>query len=196
MECLIGSPDEVLISIWRSCGQYWSWNNTLFVVGKDENPVNPSAAIRAKSLERIKWAMNRAQAMRATIIAGPFSFCTRCIRTTCTTGRRVCMECKCYMQQANMLRRRILYWQWKQWKPFWMLPVQYHGTINKTGQPGGTSQRESDVDTHHANIEEKSKRCNSYHSACARMCISVRMTGVHPVTDMCIGRKHFLPLPE
>lgn len=73
VECLIGSPDEKAYQRFGAhAADLGLETTTVFVVGKDENPVNPSAAIRAKSLERIKWAIDRAYAMRATIIAGPF----------------------------------------------------------------------------------------------------------------------------
>jgi len=73
VEFLIGSPDE---AAYRSLGNH-SQNiglevTTVFVVGKDENPVSEVAAIRAKALDRIKWAIDRAHDVHASIICGPF----------------------------------------------------------------------------------------------------------------------------
>ena len=42
------------------------------MVGKDENPVDPSPAVRAKALDRIKWGIDRAHDMNAKILCGPF----------------------------------------------------------------------------------------------------------------------------
>ncbi len=72
-ECLIGSPDE---EAYRRLGGHTKniglETTSVFVLGASENPVSPSAEIRTKSLERIKWAIDRANDMQATIIAGPF----------------------------------------------------------------------------------------------------------------------------
>ena len=73
VESLIGSPDEKAYTrLGDHAANIGLETTTVFVVGKDENPVNPSAAVRAKSLDRIKWAIDRAHAMRASLIAGPF----------------------------------------------------------------------------------------------------------------------------
>lgn len=73
VECLIGSPDE---KAYKRFGDYAHniglETTSVFVVGKDENPVSDSAAIRAKGLDRIKWGIDRAHDMQAKIICGPF----------------------------------------------------------------------------------------------------------------------------
>ena len=73
IESLIGSPDE---KAYQRLGDHAAniglETTAVFVVGKEENPVSPDAAIRAKSLDRLKWAIDRGHAMKATIIAGPF----------------------------------------------------------------------------------------------------------------------------
>jgi len=73
VEFLIGSPD---IPAYKSIGDYSREigleATTVFVVGKDENPVSESAAVRAKALERIKWAIDRAFDLHSTILCGPF----------------------------------------------------------------------------------------------------------------------------
>ena len=73
VEFLVGSPDE---TAYKSLGVH-ARNiglevTTVFVVGKDENPVNESPAIRAKALDRIKWAIDRAHDLNASILCGPF----------------------------------------------------------------------------------------------------------------------------
>ena len=73
IECLIGSPDE---EAYRRLGSHIKniglEITSVFVLGSTENPVSPSAKIRARGLERLKWAIDRAHEMYATIIAGPF----------------------------------------------------------------------------------------------------------------------------
>ena len=73
VEFLIGSADK---SAYKSLGNY-TQNiglevTTVFVVGKDENPVSEVAATRAKALDRIKWAIDRAHDVNAKILCGPF----------------------------------------------------------------------------------------------------------------------------
>ena len=73
VECLIGAPDN---DAYRRFGKHTKdiglETTAVFVVGKDENPVDPSPAIRAKALDRIKWGIDRAHDMNATILCGPF----------------------------------------------------------------------------------------------------------------------------
>lgn len=73
VEFLLGSPD---IAAYKSLGDYTSniglEVTTVFVVGKEENPVSESAATRAKALDRIKWAIDRAYDLNSTILCGPF----------------------------------------------------------------------------------------------------------------------------
>lgn len=73
VEFLVGSPD---IAAYKSIGDHAREIGlevtTVFVVGKDENPVSESAAVRAKALDRIKWAIDRAHDLHSTILCGPF----------------------------------------------------------------------------------------------------------------------------
>ena len=73
VECLIGSPD---VPAYKHFGDH-ARNldlevSCVFVLGKDENPISPSATVRAKGLDRIKWAIDRAHDMQAKVICGPF----------------------------------------------------------------------------------------------------------------------------
>ena len=73
VEFLIGSADE---AAYKSLGNHTRdiglEVTTVFVVGKDENPASESAVIRAKALDRIKWAIDRAHDLNAKIMCGPF----------------------------------------------------------------------------------------------------------------------------
>ncbi|HUQ66482.1 MAG TPA: sugar phosphate isomerase/epimerase family protein [Flavitalea sp.] len=44
----------------------------VLAVGKDTDPINESQAIRDKGLEKIKWAIDRANDLGAKVICGPF----------------------------------------------------------------------------------------------------------------------------
>ena len=73
VECLIGSPDEKAYKRFGDHAHNIGLETTsVFVVGVDENPVNPSAEIRARGLDRIKWGIDRAHDMNAKVMCGPF----------------------------------------------------------------------------------------------------------------------------
>ena len=73
VECLIGSPDAKAYKRFGDHAHNIGLETTsVFVVGVDENPVNPSAEIRARGLDRIKWGIDRAHDMNAKVMCGPF----------------------------------------------------------------------------------------------------------------------------
>ena len=73
VECLIGSPDEMAYQRFGEHTHNIGLETTaVFVVGTNENPVSPSAEIRARGLDRIKWGIDRAYDMNAKILCGPF----------------------------------------------------------------------------------------------------------------------------
>lgn len=73
VECFIGSAD---VASYRGFGDHAHniglQTTAVTVVDKDTNPVDPSQAIRAKALDRIKWVIDRAHDMRASVLCGPF----------------------------------------------------------------------------------------------------------------------------
>jgi len=73
VEFLVGSPGE---ASYKSLGNYTQdiglEATTVFVVGKEENPVSEIASTRAKALDRIKWAIDRAHDLNAKLLCGPF----------------------------------------------------------------------------------------------------------------------------
>lgn len=73
IECLLGSPDQAAYQrIGNHVRSLGMEATCVFVVGKDENPISDVAAVRAKGLDRIKWAIDRAHDMDAKVICGPF----------------------------------------------------------------------------------------------------------------------------
>ena len=73
VEFLIGAPDE---PAYKKLGDH-ARNlglevTTVFVLGKEENIIDPSADVRKNGLNRIKWAIDRAHDLNANIICGPF----------------------------------------------------------------------------------------------------------------------------
>ncbi|WP_026260394.1 sugar phosphate isomerase/epimerase family protein [Segetibacter koreensis] len=73
VEFLVGSPDT---AAYRLLGDYVKniglEATTVFVVGKEENPISEVETVRVKALDRIKWAIDRTYDLNAKIISGPF----------------------------------------------------------------------------------------------------------------------------
>ncbi|MFD3002458.1 sugar phosphate isomerase/epimerase family protein [Pontibacter toksunensis] len=73
IECFLGSPDS---AAYKRVGEHLRSIDMeatcVFVVGKDESPISDIAAARAKGLDRIKWAIDRAHDMQSKIVCGPF----------------------------------------------------------------------------------------------------------------------------
>src|SRR5688500_12930686 len=73
VEFFIGAPD---IAAYKWMGDYTKdlglGVTAVTVVGMEETPISEDAAIRAKALDRIKWAIDRAHDLNATILCGPF----------------------------------------------------------------------------------------------------------------------------
>lgn len=73
VEFLIGSPD---VPAYKSMGDHTLdiglEVTTVFVVGAAENPISEDAAVRAKALDRIKWAIDRAHELNSKVLCGPF----------------------------------------------------------------------------------------------------------------------------
>jgi D-psicose/D-tagatose/L-ribulose 3-epimerase len=73
VECFIGAPgDDAYRRFGKHASEIGLETTAVFVVDPDHNPVDPSPAVRAKALDRIKWGIDRAFDMGSTILCGPF----------------------------------------------------------------------------------------------------------------------------
>ena len=73
VECFIGAPDEKAYQRFGAHANSIGLETTsVFVVDKEQNPVDPSSQVRQRALDRIKWGIDRAHAMQSTILCGPF----------------------------------------------------------------------------------------------------------------------------
>lgn len=73
VEFFIGAPGD---AAYKWMGEYTRdlglEVTTVFVVGKDENPISNEPSVRSKALDRIKWAIDRAHDLNSPILCGPF----------------------------------------------------------------------------------------------------------------------------
>jgi D-psicose/D-tagatose/L-ribulose 3-epimerase len=73
VEFFVGSPDE---AAYKQVGNFTRdlglGVTTVTVVSPEQNPISESAAVRAKSLDRIKWVIDRSYDLNSQILCGPF----------------------------------------------------------------------------------------------------------------------------
>lgn len=159
VECLIGSPDE------KACKRFGDHVHSIglettavFVVGKDQNPADPDAGVRAAGLERIKWGIDRAYDMRATILAGPFHSAHGVFAKHApqdeeySRSAEVLHAAGVYAAQAGVVLALEAVNRFECYLCNTM--EQLHRLVTTTGHPNVQAM----YDTHHANIEEKKTR--------------------------------------
>lgn len=156
IECLLGSPEQ---AAYKRVGDH-ARNlgmevTTVFVVGKDENPISDSAAVRAKGLDRIKWAVNRAHDMNAKIICGPFHSAHAVFAQHAPEDREYTWSAEVlraageYAAQADIIFGLEALNRFESYLCNTM--EQLTRLIKEVGHPNVKAM----YDTHHANIEEK-----------------------------------------
>ena len=156
VEFYLGSPD---IAAYQRMGNYTKdlglETTAVITLGKDDNPVSESAEIRAKAVDKIKWAVDRAHDLNAKIICGPFhSAHTVFVNRPATDSEyalagEVLQVAGEYAAQAGVvfaleaLNRFECY--------LCNTTVQLKKLVEAAGHPNVRAM----FDTHHANIEEK-----------------------------------------
>lgn len=156
VECFIdGSALTNYTAFGNHLSQLGLQSTSVMVVGPDTNPASESPQIRQAALDFIKSAIDRAQAMNATILCGPMhsAFATFTKREPQTDEYRRSAEVLNaageYARQANLvlcpeaLNRFECY--------LCNTMEQLHHLIELTGHPNVRAM----FDTHHANMEEK-----------------------------------------
>jgi D-psicose/D-tagatose/L-ribulose 3-epimerase len=156
VECLIGSPDEQAYRRFGHHAQAIGLETTaVFVVGENENPVSPSPAIRQKALERIKWGIDRAHDMHASVLCGPFHSAHGVFskkppqEEEYAWAAEVLHEAGDYAQQADIVLAMEALNRFECYLCNTMEQMQK--LLTRVAHP----QVRSMYDTHHANIEEK-----------------------------------------
>ncbi|MFC4872325.1 sugar phosphate isomerase/epimerase family protein [Negadavirga shengliensis] len=156
VEFFVGSPDE---AAYKNIGDYVRDINmettTVFVLGPDENPIDPDPRVRKKSIEKIKWTIDRSHDLGARVICGPFhsafsTFAKRApIEDEYEWSAEVLREAGEYAQQAGILLTPEALNRFECYLCNTMGQLSH--LIEKVGHPNVQAM----FDTHHANIEEK-----------------------------------------
>ncbi|WP_119079178.1 sugar phosphate isomerase/epimerase family protein [Chitinophaga alhagiae] len=156
VEFLIGAPDD---KAYKQVGDYTASlgleTTAVFVLGPDENPVDPSAAVRNKALEKIKWTIDRAHDLRATVLCGPFHSAFTTFTKRAPTADEYAWSAEVLHQagdhaaQAGILLTPEAVNRFECYLCNTM--EQLARLVQQTAHPNVKAM----FDTHHANIEEK-----------------------------------------
>ena len=156
VEFLVGSPGE---AAYKSLGQYTAKlgleATAVFVLGKEENPISEVTAVRAKALDRIKWAIDRAYDLNANILCGPFHSAHAHFVARAPQDREygwsaeVLHKAGEYAAQANIILALEALNRFECYLCNTM--NQLASLVNMSAHPNVKAM----FDTHHANIEEK-----------------------------------------
>ncbi|AQG81963.1 sugar phosphate isomerase/epimerase family protein [Spirosoma montaniterrae] len=157
IECYLGETDT---SVYARFGQHLQQlglaSTCVMTLGADENPISESAAVRTAALDRIKVAIDCAQALNATVICGPFHSAFSVFsrqepqRIEYERSAEVLRQAGDYAAQAGIvltpeaLNRFECY--------LCNTTAQLRHLVELTDHPNVRAM----FDTHHANIEEKS----------------------------------------
>lgn len=157
VEFLIGAPDD---AAYKQIGDYTASlgleTTSVFVLGPGENPIDPSPAVRAKALEKIKWTIDRAYDLRSKVICGPFHSAFTTFTKQAPTEQEyawsaeVLQKAGDHAAQAGILLTPEAVNRFECYLCNTMEQLAY--LVDKTAHPNVKAM----FDTHHANIEEKS----------------------------------------
>lgn len=136
---------------------------TVFVLSPEENIISPSVEVRKNGLNRLKWAVDRAHELRATLICGPIHSAFATFAQQAPQEEEYAWSAEMlhaagdYAAQANILLTPEALNRFECYLCNTMEQLKH--LITKVDHP----QVQAMFDTHHANIEEK-KMAASLHT--------------------------------
>ncbi|ARK11549.1 sugar phosphate isomerase/epimerase family protein [Fibrella sp. ES10-3-2-2] len=156
VECFIDNQD---VSVYRKFGEHLNQvglqSTCVTVVGPDENPASESASVRRRAVAHLKGAVDRAHALGASVICGPFhsAFATFTRREPqpdeYAYSAEVLHEVADYAQQANIVLTPEALNRFECYLCNTM--EQLAELVRQANHPHVRAM----FDTHHANMEEK-----------------------------------------
>lgn len=156
IECFLGAGEEqVYRKFGRQVGDLDLEVNCVIVLGPEENPISPSAKVREKGLDRLKWAIDRAHDMNAGIICGPIHSAHAIFADKAPDedeykrSAEVLSRAGEYAAQANIILAPEAVNRFECYLCNTM--EQLVGLVDLVSHPNVKAH----FDTHHANIEEK-----------------------------------------
>jgi len=156
IECFLGAGDKkVYREFGRNISDLGLEVTSVIVLPPEENPISPSAEVRQKGLDRIKWAVDRADDLNAQVICGPFhsAFATFADKAPDEDEYKrsadILAQAGEYAAQADILLAPEAVNRFECYLCNTMEQLVY--LVEKVSHP----HVKAHFDTHHANIEEK-----------------------------------------
>jgi len=159
IECFLGAENRKVYQEFGSEVNDLDLDVTcVMTMGPDENPISASEEVRQKGLDRIKWAIDRADDLNAELICGPMHSAHATFADKAPDedeykrSAEVLARAGEYAAQANI---RLALEALNRFECYLCNTMEQLLTlVRKVDQPSVTAL----FDTHHANIEEKNLR--------------------------------------
>lgn len=156
VEFFVGGADEKACRlVGDHCKNIGLEVTTVTVMGADENPISPDPNVREKSIEKLKWVLDRASDLNSQVLCGPFhsafaTFASRApIEEEYNWSAEVLHEVGEYGQKLGILLTPEALNRFECYLCNTMEQLDY--LLAKVNHPNVQAM----FDTHHANMEEK-----------------------------------------
>lgn len=157
VEFYLGAPE---LSAYQSMGKFTKdlglETTAVMTLGKDENPISESAEIRAKALNKIKWAVDRAHALNSKIICGPFHSAHTIFVNRPAEDWEYEAAGEVLRQAGDYAASAGITFAMEALNRFECYLCNTMEQLNKLIKAANHPNVQAMFDTHHANIEEKS----------------------------------------
>ena len=157
VEFYLGAPD---LSAYQRMGKYTSdaglETTAVMTLGADENPISDSSEVRAKALDKIKWGVDRAHALNAKIICGPFHSAHTVFVNRPAEEREYALAGEVLNVAAEYAKEANIVFALEALNRFECYLCNTAEQLTKLVKAADHPNVRAMFDTHHANIEEKS----------------------------------------
>lgn len=156
VEFFIGASDEQAYKKFGAHAQDIGLETTsVFVLSAEENPISPDKTVRAKGLDRIRWAIERAHELGSKVMCGPFHSAFATFAAHAPEEQEYKWSAEVLHEAGNYAAQEGIVLTPESLNRFECYLCntmdQLHQLISLTDHPNVRGM----IDTHHANIEEK-----------------------------------------
>ncbi|MCE7041803.1 sugar phosphate isomerase/epimerase [Dyadobacter sp. CY312] len=157
VEFYLGAPD---MAAYQRMGNYTRdvglETTAVMTLGKDENPVSESSEVRARALDKIKWGVDRAHALNAKIICGPFHSAHTVFVNRPAEDQEYALAGEVLNAAAEYAAQANITFALEALNRFECYLCNTMEQLNKLVKAANHPNVRAMFDTHHSNIEEKS----------------------------------------
>lgn len=156
VEFYLGAPE---LSAYQRMGKYTSdaglETTAVMTLGAEENPISDSSEVRAKALDKIKWGIDRAHALNAKIICGPFHSAHTVFVNRPAEDREYALAGEVLNAAAEYAATANITFALEALNRFECYLCNTAEQLTKLVKAANHPNVRAMFDTHHANIEEK-----------------------------------------